>query len=149
MSDLLLFKILYFAYLKLLTPQSVLVQFTTFNFLSFCFTDFYNSSAFGFPVTESAHSKSPSAKGRFFWPNLHILTVFAVNAKAWTELLPFSTFSSDTGSTPSSSNPCTRPSPHLLPPEWKRSRSSCRSAYRPPHRRHRLPRPAPAPRPAG
>jgi len=25
-----------------------------------------NSSAFGFPVTESAHSKSPSARGRFF-----------------------------------------------------------------------------------
>ena len=46
-----------------------------------------NSSAFGFPVTESAHSKSPSARGRFFWPNLHILTAFAVNAKSWTELL--------------------------------------------------------------
>ena len=46
-----------------------------------------NSSAFGFSVTESAHSKSPVARGRFLWQNLRILTHFAVNAKCWAELL--------------------------------------------------------------
>ena len=46
-----------------------------------------NSSAFGFPVTESVHFKSPSARGRFFWLNLHVFTDFAVNAKSWAELL--------------------------------------------------------------
>ncbi len=47
-----------------------------------------NSSAFGFPVTESVHFKSPSARGRFFWLNLHVFTDFAVNAKSWAELSP-------------------------------------------------------------
>ena len=35
-------------------------------FFSYFFI-FRNSSVFGFPVTESAHSKSPSARGRFFF----------------------------------------------------------------------------------
>ena len=37
-----------------------------------------------------AHSKSPSARGRFFWPNIPVLTDFAVNAKSWVELHFFS-----------------------------------------------------------
>ncbi len=60
---------------------------------------------FGFPVTESAHSKclrstpvgagqtspgrlAPCGEGQIPWLYLHILTDFAVNAKSWAELLP-------------------------------------------------------------
>ena len=43
-----------------------------------------NDSAYGFIVTESAHSKSPAAMGQILsWLHSDVLTVFAASAKTW------------------------------------------------------------------